>query len=132
MLLPGCGVSPAEHQAVVRQLTDAKNTLDTINSTQGMTANSDRDYAANLAALQSQLKDLRDQRAALTEQISKLEAQEEYVFQSAGAKLDAKDFPGALAAYKQFVEQFPSSRRLASAKKIIAGIEQRLKTSRHA
>jgi chromosome segregation ATPase len=130
LLVAGCGVNNQEHQAVISQLAEAKQSLKEINSKLGMASSSDRDFESNLASLQTQLKDLKEQSLKLTEQISKLEAQEDYVFQSAGAKLDAKDFQGALAAYKDFIEKFPSSRRIASANKIIAGIEQKLKTNR--
>jgi TolA-binding protein len=131
LLVAGCGVSNQEHQTVISQLAEAKKSLKEITSKLDMASLNDRDFESNLASLQTRLKDLKEQSLQLTEQISKLEAQEDYVFQSAGAKLDAKDFQGALQAYKDFIEKFPSSRRIASANKIIAGIEQRLKTSRH-
>jgi len=130
-LLAGCGVSNQEHQKVVSQLADAKHNLEQINSKLGMASSSDRDLESNLASLQSQLKDLKDQDAELTEQISNLETQEDYEFVSAGAKIDAKDFQGALEAYKDFIDKFPSSRRIASANKIIVRLEQILKTNRH-
>ncbi len=130
ILLAGCGVSNQAHQTVISQLADAKHSLDKINSTLGLVANSDRDYESNLASLHTRLNDLKDKNAELTGQIAKLKAQEDFVFQSAGGKIDAKDFQGALEAYKEFIDKYPSSHRIATATNLIARLEQTLKTNR--
>ena len=130
-LQAGCGVSNEEHQTVISQIAAAKHNLDEINSKLNVVSHSDSDYESNLQSLKGQLTDLKEQDANLTEQLTKLETQEDYQFVSAGVKIDSKDFQGALEAYKDFIDKFPSSRRIASANKIIAGLEQILKANRH-
>lgn len=136
-MLTGCGVNKQKHEQAVSELAAAKEELADINSQMDAAPQKQADLEAKIksnkrkvAALQSQQEELKQQGAALDERIKKLQTQEAFVFQNAGAFLDAQDYQGALQGYKDFVSQFPQSPRVAAATSLIAQIEYKLGSSR--
>ena len=132
--LAGCGVNEQKHKEVVSQLADAKQELAGINSELEKASQEQAGLESKIAAdktkaasLQSQQADLKKQSTDLDSRIQKLQSQEAYVFQSAGASFDAQDFQGALQAYQDFVTKFPQSARVGKANEIISQIPQLIK-----
>lgn len=120
-------------QAVSQAMADAKQELASINDELDKAAQEQTDLETKLAsgkrkiaALQSQQTELKKESGELDDKIKNLQSQEVYVFQSAGAILDAQDFSGALQAYKDFVSKFPQTARVSKANEIIASLEQKL------
>lgn len=135
-LLTGCGVNTQKHEQTVSELDAAKQELANINSQVDAAPQKQADLEAKIesgkrkiTALQSQQDELKKQGSELDERIKNLQGREAYVFQNAGASLDAQDFQGALQAYKDFVSQFPQSPRVATATDLIAQIKNKLGNS---
>jgi len=126
--------NPTTPEAAKQALADAKQELAAINGELDRASQEQADLESKIASgkrkiatLQSRQDELKQQGADLDDRIKKLQGQEVYVFQSAGASLDAQDFQGALQAYQDFVAKFPQSYRVASANAIISQIPQLIK-----
>ncbi len=120
-------------QAVSQAMADAKQELASINDELEKASQEQTDLETKLAsgkrkipALESRLAELKREGAELDDKIKILQSEQVYVFQSAGASLDAQDFQGALQAYKDFASKFPQSVRVGKANEIIASLEQKL------
>jgi TolA-binding protein len=130
--LAGCGVNEQKHKEVVSQLADAKQELAGINSESEKATQDQTDAEAKMeagkrkiASLKKQVANLKTDGEGLDAKIAELQTKEAYVFQSAGASLDAQDFQGALQAYQNFVAKFPQSSRVGKANEIIASLQSK-------
>lgn len=131
VFMSGCGDKGETHATMLTKLAAAQEELSQKRGAAIVTTWKNEDMEAKtkastlkLQTLQDRLETIKKEELALDAKITDLKNQEAFIFQRAGALLDAQNHPGALIAYQEFVTKFPASGRVSTANAIISDLEK--------
>lgn len=129
-LLTGCGVKKEDHQRVLTELEETKQTLEQSQSEVSTLKEKLTLVEKELARSKSELSAASSRASELTAEVERLKKQDTYAFTEAGRLLDSGDLHGALLAYAGFVRDFPSSPQASKAKEQLVLIELQIANQR--
>lgn len=129
-LITGCGVKKEEHQRVLTELEETKQTLERSQSEVSTLKGKLTSAEKELTRSQSEFSSASSRVSELTAEVDRLKKQDTYAFTEAGRLLDSGDLNGALRAYTAFVRDFPSSPQVSKAKEQLSLIERQIEAQR--
>lgn len=130
VLLTGCGVNRQDHQRVLNELEETKQTLDQSQSEVSTFKTKLVSAEKESTRLKSELSSASSRVNELIAEVDRLKNQDSYEFAEAGRLADSGDLKGALRAYTAFIRDFPSSALIDNATSQVSVIEQRLEAHR--